>query len=255
MFLVEQGVDGYLRVLQCAFQALSSAKFPSIQEKFASSGLMHATLDTMTALTNGPGCYEHRDLITELCLTMPAELMATIPVLPRLIPCVSRALRGHDTLVALALRMLDLWAESFNPEFTEKNVAPLMKDVMAGLWSHLKPMPYVFGTKVVEILGKLGGRNRRWLLEGVEVDEKAFTEFGLRIILQFLPSTSFLVPLDNSIKLAKAALDKGGRGHSAFQGSQPVLTLANRHVNPVFSHSLPLQGLARRSTTAWARFA
>jgi hypothetical protein len=45
-------------------------------------------------------------------------------------------------------QVLDVWVDSFNPEFIEKSMAAVLKPLMTTLWSHLKPHPYPFGAKV-----------------------------------------------------------------------------------------------------------
>lgn len=66
--------------------------------------------------------------------------------------------------------------------------------------------------QVAEIMGKLGGRSRQWLLDGLSNDYKPIPEYGLRIILAFSPRTSFLVPLDRCVQFAAAAIKQGGLG-------------------------------------------
>lgn len=61
--------------------------------------------------------------------------------------------------------------------------------------------------QVANLLGKMGGRNRRFLRSPAELEYKENPEHGLRLILTFQPSTSFLVPLDRSIALCRAAVN------------------------------------------------
>lgn len=58
-------------------------------------------------------------------------------------------------------------------------------------------------------MGKLGGRSRQWLLDGLSNEYKPIPEYGLRIILAFSPRTSFLVPLDRCVQFATAAIKQG----------------------------------------------
>jgi membrane-anchored protein YejM (alkaline phosphatase superfamily) len=58
-------------------------------------------------------------------------------------------------------------------------------------------------------MGKLGGRSRQWLLDGLSNEYKPIPEYGLRIILAFSPRTSFLVPLDRCVQFAAAAIGLG----------------------------------------------
>ena len=59
-----------------------------------------------------------------------------------------------DDLITLGLRTLDYWEDSLNPEFLEPAMAEVMDDLMAVLWSHLKPHPYPFGQKVSKAAAK-----------------------------------------------------------------------------------------------------
>ena len=60
--------------------------------------------------------------------------------------------------------------------------------------------------QVLQLLGKLGGRNRRFLKEPLHLECKENPELGLRFILTFQPEPKFLVPLDKCIALAKKGL-------------------------------------------------
>ena len=54
-----------------------------------------------------------------------------------------------------------------------------------------------------------GGRNRKFLKEPLPLEYKDNPEHGLRLILTFQPQTSFLVPLDRCVALAKTGLYAG----------------------------------------------
>ena len=48
----------------------------------------------------------------------------------------------------LALRTLEYWVDTLNPEYLEPAMADVMPRLMHALWSHLRPPPYPFGPKV-----------------------------------------------------------------------------------------------------------
>ena len=98
-------------------------------------------------------------------------------------------------------------------------------DLMSTLWGHLKPQNNPFGPRVLNLLGKMGGRNRRFLRSPAELEYKENPEHGLRLILTFQPSTSFLVPLDRSIALCRAAVNGTGTGACYFATSQIAMLL------------------------------
>ena len=101
----------------------------------------------------------------------------------------------------------------------------VMGDLMSILWGHLKPQNNPFGPRVLNLLGKMGGRNRRFLRSPAELEYKENPEHGLRLILTFQPSTSFLVPLDRSIALCRAAVNGTGAGglYAAYSYCQPSI--------------------------------
>jgi len=203
---------GHMSALRSLFHSLSVInKFQEIQTAVGATGLHLRIVDTALGLIQGPSTNtkEAEEEAAELCLLVPARLEHLIPVLPRMMHAVVLALNGSDRSVHIALRVLDVWVESFNPEFIERSMAAVTKPLMAALWSHIRPPPHPFGAKVAEMLGKMGGRGRRWLSEGTSVDFKAIPEYGLRVILAFPPHTSFLVPLDRCVQLAWNTVESG----------------------------------------------
>ena len=224
---------GYIRILKELFYRLAQGKFLEIQAAVGSIGLHVQIVDLMLCMLSGPSqlyqrgtdnasalAAQEEEIAAELCLLVPAKLEHLIPLLPRMMHAVVRALNGStDRSVSVALKTLDVWVDSFNPEFIEKGMSAVLQPLMLALWSHLKPHPHPFGSKVAEMLGKMGGRSRRWLSEAVRVEYKPIPEYGLRVILAFPPrsnrdpSTSFLVPLDRCVQFAQEALDKSADSH------------------------------------------
>lgn len=201
---------GPTHVMRSLFYALAvTNKFQDIQAAVGQSGLHARIVDATLGILQGPSAStkEEEEAAAELCLLVPARLEHLIPLLPRMMHAAVRALTGSDRSVGVALRVLDVWVESFNPEFIERSMAAVMKPLMAALWSHIRPPPHPFGAKVAEMLGKMGGRGRRWLGDSVSVEYKAIPEYGLRVILAFPPHTSFLVPLDRCVQLAWASME------------------------------------------------
>eukprot|EP00955_Chlamydomonas_euryale_P048107 353874-Chlamydomonas_euryale.AAC.2 len=106
----------------------------------------------------------------------------------------------------MALHTLELWFDSLNPEFLEAAMAEVVQELMGALWALLTPTSQL-RFKVLTVLGKLGGRNRRFLQhQQPRLEYRSNPEHGLRLILTFRPNTSFLVPLDKCVALARAGL-------------------------------------------------
>ncbi|KAG6555625.1 hypothetical protein Mapa_002860 [Marchantia paleacea] len=205
---------GYMQLLRIMFRALSGGKFELLFREFIST--LQCCLTMLLNMVEGPTGLDMIDLVVELCLTMPARLSSLLPHLPRLMKPLVLALKGSDELIGLGLRTLEFWIDSLNPEFLEPSMANVMSELILTLWSHLRPKPYPWGAKSLQLLGKLGGRNRRFLKEPLALECKENPEHGLRLILTFEPTTSFLVPLDRCIYLARAAVMGTQTGVNAF---------------------------------------
>ena len=211
---------GYMQLLRIMFRALAGCKFELLLRDLIS--LLQPCLNMLLTMLNGPTGEDMRDLLLELCLTLPARLSSLLPYLPRLMKPLVLCLKGSDDLVSLGLRTLEFWVDSLNPDFLEPCMANVMSEVILALWSHLRPMPYSWGAKALQVLGKLGGRNRRFLKEPLALECKENPEHGLRLILTFEPSTPFLVPLDRCINLAVSAVMNKTGGVDSFYRKQAL---------------------------------
>lgn len=200
----------YMQLLRMMFRPLSGCKFELLLRELVP--MLQPCLNMLLTMLEGPTGEDMRDLLLELCLTLPARLSSLLPYLTRLMKPLVWCIKGNDDLVSLGLRTLEFWVDSLNPDFLEPSMANVMSEVILALWSHLRPPPYAWGGKSLQLLGKLGGRNRRFLKEPLALECKDNPEHGLRLILTFGPQTPFLVPLDRFINLAVAAvMNKNGR--------------------------------------------
>uniref|UniRef100_A0A6N2NBL1 Non-specific serine/threonine protein kinase n=1 Tax=Salix viminalis TaxID=40686 RepID=A0A6N2NBL1_SALVM len=211
---------GYMQLLQTMFRALAGCKFDLLLRDLIP--MLQPCLNMLLTMLKGPTGEDMRDLLLELCLTMPARLSSLLPHLPRLMRPLVLCLKGSDDLVSLGLSTLEFWVDSLNPDFLEPSMANVMSEVILSLWSHLRPAPYPWGGKALQLLGKLGGRNRCFLKEPLALECKDNPEHGLRLILTFEPSTPFLVPLDRCINLAVAAVINKSNGMDAFYRKQSL---------------------------------
>ncbi|CAL5373324.1 unnamed protein product [Camellia sinensis] len=211
---------GYLQLLRTMFRALAGGKFELLLRDLIPT--LQPCLNMLLAMLEGPTGEDTRDLLLELCLTLPARLSSLLPHLPRLMKPLVLCLKGSDDLVSLGLRTLEFWIDSLNPDFLEPSMANVLSEVILALWSHLRPAPYPWGGKSLQLLGKLGGRNRRFLKEPLALECKENPEHGLRLILTFEPSTPFLVPLDRCINLAVAAVMQKNSSVDAFYRKQAL---------------------------------
>ncbi|KAK3007681.1 hypothetical protein RJ639_014818 [Escallonia herrerae] len=227
---------GHLQLLRTMFRALAGGKFELLLRDLIPT--LQPCLNMLLSMLEGPTGEDMRDLLLELCLTLPSRLSSLLPHLPHLMKPLVTCLNGSDDLVSLALRTLEFWIDSLNPDFLEPSMANVMSEVILALWSHLRPAPYPWGGKSLQLLGKLGGRYRRFLKEPLALDCKEYPEHGLRLILTFEPSTPFLVPLDRCINLAVAAVMQKSSRVDAFYRRQAL-----KFLRVCLSSQLNLPGL------------
>jgi len=202
-----QDPSAYVRLLRYLFRAMAQAKFDVLYREVVP--ILATTLDSLLSLLDGPDPHDLQDTVVELCLILPARLSTILSHLPKLAQPLCRALRAPvSELNLLGLRTLEFWVDSLNPEFLDPCIAQVESDLMLALWAMLKPQQSgsPFGAKAMQLLGKLGGRNRAFLRDPLELDAKGNPEHGLRMILMFKPETSFLVPLDRCIVLMQTIL-------------------------------------------------
>jgi phosphatidylinositol kinase/protein kinase (PI-3 family) len=211
----------YIEILNLLFHSLAGGKLDKLYQEFLF--ILQPTIDSILMILQGPAGKTHRKQIVELCLTLPVRLQNLLPYLSKLMKPILIALKGQDELVNMGLRTLEFWVDSLNPEFLEQEMASIEVELMQTLWSHLQPPPYPFGARTLQLLGKLGGRNRRFLSKPLPLEFKSNPEYGLRVILSFQPQTRFLIPLDKCIQMATNVVRNRRNKHyatSAYYNTQ-----------------------------------
>ena len=226
-----------VRLLRYLFRALGHAQLEGCTKEL--QPILVSTLESLTQLLAGP---ELRpavyDSLLELILSLPARLSTLLPHLPRVMPALCLALKGgyyatplpqgspgccggapSSELQMVAMRKLESWVDNLAPEYLEPVLAPFQPQLFAPLWSLLRGgTPGAGGTpqgaanpqgnaiRALQLLGKLGSRGRCALREDPACEWRPSAEQGLRAVLTFSPSTTFLVPLDRVAGWAMAAV-------------------------------------------------
>lgn len=124
------------------------------------------------------------------------RLSVLLPHLSYLMRPLVIALQGSPELVSQSLRTLELCVDNLNQEFLEPIISPVIDELMAALWRHLRPVPYnqAYSHTTLRILGKFGGRNRRTLKEISPLQYKIHT--GKLSISIFLDGATKSDPLN-----------------------------------------------------------
>ncbi|EKM59507.1 uncharacterized protein PHACADRAFT_205724 [Phanerochaete carnosa HHB-10118-sp] len=157
-----------------------------------------------------------RDMIVELCLTVPLRLTHLLPHLQYLMQPLALALRGNPELASQGLRTLELCIDNLTPEFLDPTLNLVLRDLMEALHSHLRPLPanHHHAHTTIRLLGKLGGRNRRLLEKDPIIRYYPQPESAVvRFSLTGMPGTVEIMP---ALQLAYWSL-RGGKTTSYYR--------------------------------------
>ncbi|KAK9468307.1 hypothetical protein V1512DRAFT_100627 [Lipomyces arxii] len=153
----------YYMLLRALFRSIGGGRFELLYKEVLP--LLQVLLESLNRLLLTARKPQERDLYVELCLTVPVRLSVLVPHLKYLMRPLVIALQGSQELVSQGLRTLELCVDNLTPDYFDNVVEPVIGEVMEALWMHLKPLPYPHQQShtTLRILGKLGGRNRRFL--------------------------------------------------------------------------------------------
>lgn len=197
----------YLHLLRTLFRAIgvSPGKLELLyKEVLPLVPQLLENLNYQLLATEGP----MRDLVVELCLTVPLRLTNLIPHLSYLMQPLTIALRGGPDLVSQGLRTIELCIDNLTPDFLDPTLNSHLREVMEALHSHLKPLPahHQLSHTSIRILGKLGGRNRRLLAREPSLKFRHHSE-SAKVTLSFA-GTLEKIELGPTSNLASRSLKK-----------------------------------------------
>ena len=152
-----------LRALRGGDQSVSVALKARAPGGRAGWGLGWPWVQAASVLCPACRCPAH-PCLSPVCFCLPPAGAGPVgrqlpPTLPP--PLLTSPPSLHVCLPTFPFQVLDLWVDSFNPEFIERSMAGVIRDLMLALWGHIQPHPYPHGTKA----RRWGCRRRRgWLL-------------------------------------------------------------------------------------------
>ncbi|KOS19655.1 Transcription-associated protein 1 [Escovopsis weberi] len=176
----------YFLLLRSLFRSIGGGKFEQLYKQILP--LLEMLLDVLNNLLMAARKPTERDLYVELCLTVPARLSHLLPHLSFLMRPLVVALRAGTDLVGQGLRTLELCVDNLTADYLDPIMAPVIDELMTALFDHLKPHPYshFHAHTTMRILGKLGGRNRKFMTGAVRLQYKNFADdsssFDMRLI-------------------------------------------------------------------------
>ena len=176
----------YFLLLRSLFRSIGGGKFEHLYKQILP--LLEMLLDVLNNLLLAARKPAERDLYVELCLTVPARLSNLLPHLSFLMRPLVVALRAGTELVGQGLRTLELCVDNLTADYLDPIMAPVIDELMTALFDHLRPHPYshFHAHTTLRILGKLGGRNRKFMTDAPPVDFRQYVDdpssFDIRLI-------------------------------------------------------------------------
>jgi len=218
MSVTAEEPTNYFLLLRSLFRSIGGGRFEHLYKEILP--LLEMLLEVLNTHLAAAQEGASRDLFVELSLTVPARLSHLLPHLSYLMRPLTVALRsgesrnssegrtagggaGSSELTAQGLRTLELCVDNLTADYLDPIMLPWMDEIMGSLWRMLRPgslttPPQQPGTApgtvtghqgahtAVRILGKLGGRNRRFLTQPPELEWQAYADdeasFNVRLI-------------------------------------------------------------------------
>lgn len=176
----------YFYLLRSLFRSIGGGRFEALYKEILP--LLEMMLEVLNNLLMAARKPQERDLYVELCLTVPARLSNLLPHLSYLMRPLVVALRAGSDLVGQGLRTLELCVDNLTAEYLDPIMAPVIDELMTALWDHLRPNPYshYHAHTTMRILGKLGGRNRKFLNGPPQLTFKPYADDEPSIDIRFI---------------------------------------------------------------------
>ncbi|CCE63283.1 hypothetical protein TPHA_0E01900 [Tetrapisispora phaffii CBS 4417] len=162
----------YFYLIRTLFRSIGGGRFENLYRSI--KPILQHLLQALNDMIVTARLPHERELYVELCITVPVRLSVLAPYLPYLMKPLVYALQGYPDLISQGLRTLELCIDNLTAEYFDPIIEPVIEDIMASLFSLLKPQPFnhTISHTTVRILGKLGGRNRRLLKDTSNLKSK-----------------------------------------------------------------------------------
>ncbi|KAG9241802.1 hypothetical protein BJ878DRAFT_544879 [Calycina marina] len=196
----------YFLLLRSLFRSIGGGKFEHLYKQILP--LLEMMLEVLNNLLLAARKPSDRDLYVELCLTVPARLSNLLPHLSYLMRPLVIALRAGSELVGQGLRTLELCVDNLTADYLDPIMAPVIDELMTALFDHLKPTPYshFHAHTTMRILGKLGGRNRKFMTNAPTLTFKQFSDDSASYDIKLIGSKkdrSFPVEIGVDLAMSK----------------------------------------------------
>ncbi|GMM40492.1 histone acetyltransferase [Hanseniaspora uvarum] len=155
----------YFYLIRTLFRCIGGGKLENLY--LALIPVLNTLLETLNNLINQTKTPYAKNLYVEICLTIPVKLVVLAPLFSKLLKplCISLQCHEQTDLIQQGLRTLELCVDTFNSDYLDPLIEPSSDKLFTALFGLLKPIPGnpQNSHTAVRILGKLGGRNRKFL--------------------------------------------------------------------------------------------
>lgn len=174
----------YFYLIRTLFRSIGGGRFENLYRSI--KPILQVLLQSLNRMILTARRPHERDLYVELCLTVPVRLSVLAPYLHYLMRPLVYALEGFPELITQGLRTLELCIDNLTAEYFDPIIEPVVEPVINALFKLLKPQPFnhQLSHTAVRILGKLGGRNRRFLKP--PSDLKTHEELDIKVEASFI---------------------------------------------------------------------
>ena len=170
-----EGPGNHFYLMLRLFRGIAGGKFEQSYKELLP--LLPTILNSLYRIYVSTEDDKMRSNIVEIALAIPARLSSLYPHLPLLLRFILPALQcKNGDIVNLGLRTLEFWVDNLNPEYLYPILATQESEIMILLCNHLRPAPYPYGLLSLRLLGKLGGRNRKFLRGIINIPIQADAE-------------------------------------------------------------------------------
>lgn len=193
----------YFLILKALFRGIAGGRFEHLYKEVLP--ILPLLLETLNKLVTSTSDKQMQDLFVELCLTTPVRLSVLLPYLPFLMKPLVLSLKSETELVNQGLRTLELCVDNLTQDFLEPILAPVLPDLLNALWGLLRnnQINHTQAQFALRILGKFGGRGRRFLKYPLNLKYVESKTSGLSLVFDPLPDCEKLLelPMDELIDL------------------------------------------------------
>lgn len=220
----------YFHLIRTLFRSIGGGRFENLYKEIMP--LLQVLLESLNRMILNARRPQERDIYVELCLTVPVRLSVLVPHLNYLMRPLVLALNSTQELVSQGLRTLELCVDNLTAEYFDPIIEPVIEEVMEALWRHLKPLPYhhQHSHTTFRILGKLGGRNRRFIKphQNLQITDELQQEISAKFKIEGLnqdASLSITPGIKSAIEILEDVTVESHYRVSAFQYISKVFLL------------------------------